>query len=79
MMYDYEKKLWSEGYNLIAGCDEVGRGPMAGPVVVASVILDKDVIIEGLNDKNPIIDGIIKIKVYNVKIFKNFLYKKIFC
>ena len=49
-IYEYEDKLWSEGYEYIAGCDEVGRGPMAGPVVVASVILDKNKKIEGLND-----------------------------
>lgn len=49
-IFEYEDKLWSEGFEFIAGCDEVGRGPMAGPVVVASVILDKNNRIEGLND-----------------------------
>ena len=49
-IFEYEDKLWSEGFEFIAGCDEVGRGPMAGPVVVASVILDKNDRIEGLND-----------------------------
>ena len=49
-IYENEDKLWSEGCEYIAGCDEVGRGPMAGPVVVASVILDKNKKIEGLND-----------------------------
>lgn len=34
----------------IAGCDEVGRGPLAGPVVAAAVVLNPDVVIEGLND-----------------------------
>ena len=34
-----EEKLWSEGYRFIAGIDEVGRGPLAGPVVAAAVIL----------------------------------------
>ena len=47
---DIENYLWDKGYKYIAGCDEVGRGPMAGPLVVASVILDKDNKIEGLND-----------------------------
>ena len=49
-IYDLEDKLWDSGYKYIAGCDEVGRGPMAGPVVVASVVLDKNKKIDGLND-----------------------------
>ena len=39
-----EKKLWSQGFDLIAGVDEVGRGPIAGPVVAAAVILKKNYI-----------------------------------
>lgn len=49
-MYYLEKRLWDKGYKYIAGCDEVGRGPMAGPVVCAAVVLDKNNIIDGLND-----------------------------
>ena len=49
-MYYLEEKLWKKGYKYIAGCDEVGRGPMAGPVVCAAVVLDKNNLIEGLND-----------------------------
>ena len=49
-MYYLEKMLWDKGYQYIAGFDEVGRGPMAGPVVCAAVVLDKNNIIEGLND-----------------------------
>lgn len=37
---DHERTLWADGYSLIAGVDEVGRGPLAGPVVAAAVILD---------------------------------------
>ncbi len=37
-----ESSLWSKGYKLIAGVDEAGRGPLAGPVVAAAVILDFD-------------------------------------
>jgi ribonuclease HII len=37
---EIEQDLWSRGYNLVAGVDEAGRGPLAGPVVVAGVILD---------------------------------------
>lgn len=51
---NYENKLYSEGLNYIAGIDEAGRGPLAGPVVVASVILPKDSMIEGINDSKKI-------------------------
>lgn len=49
---EFEKQKQGEGYKLIAGCDEAGRGPLAGPVMVASVImpLGEDKIIEGVND-----------------------------
>ena len=46
----YEKDLQSKGYNLIAGCDEAGRGPLCGPVVAAAVILPQNYHLEGLND-----------------------------
>ncbi|MGE4378934.1 MAG: ribonuclease HII [Candidatus Izemoplasmatales bacterium] len=49
-MYKYELKLKNEGYRLIAGTDEVGRGPLAGGVLAAAVILDPNNPIEGLND-----------------------------
>lgn len=46
----YERELNFLGYNLICGVDEVGRGPLAGPVVCAAVIMPKDDIIEGVDD-----------------------------
>lgn len=46
----YEKELYSEGIEYIAGTDEAGRGPLAGPVVAAAVILPKNMIITGVND-----------------------------
>lgn len=49
-MYKIEKELFEKGYRLIAGVDEAGRGPLAGDVYAAAVILDPDDIIEGLND-----------------------------
>lgn len=51
-MFDYENECLANGYKLIAGIDEAGRGPLAGPVCVAIVImpLEKDKIIEGVND-----------------------------
>ena len=49
-MLDYEKKYYDNGIVLIAGVDEAGRGPLAGPVCVASVIMPTTPIIEGIND-----------------------------
>ena len=49
-MYEFENELLDKGHNYIAGCDEVGRGPLAGPLVAAAVILDPFNKIEGLND-----------------------------
>lgn len=46
----YERGCWEAGYELVAGIDEVGRGPLAGPVVAAAVILPKECRIEGVND-----------------------------
>lgn len=46
----YERELKEKGYNIIAGVDEVGRGPLAGPVVCASVIMPLTDIIEGVTD-----------------------------
>ncbi len=48
--YKYERDLNNKGINLIAGIDEVGRGPLIGPVVVAAVILPKNYKLEGLTD-----------------------------
>ncbi len=49
-MLNYEKKYYDAGYTLIAGIDEAGRGPLAGPVCVACVIMPQDDIIEEIND-----------------------------
>lgn len=48
--YSIEKEFQSKGYKIIAGVDEAGRGPLAGPVCAAAVILPDDCEIEGLND-----------------------------
>ena len=47
---EYEEKAYSQGYNIVCGIDEAGRGPLAGPVYAAAVILPKGCIIDGLND-----------------------------
>ena len=50
VMKEYENELYSKGINYIAGIDEVGRGPLVGPVVTAAVILPKDFYDERIND-----------------------------
>ena len=49
-MYALERRLFSEGHRSVAGVDEAGRGPLAGPVVAAAVVLDPEDPIEGLAD-----------------------------
>lgn len=49
-LLSYERECYAAGYGLIAGVDEVGRGPLAGPVVAAAVILPKECRIAGVND-----------------------------
>ena len=53
-MWDIENTLFAEDYDIIAGVDEAGRGPLAGDVYAAAVILPKGLIIEGLNDSKKI-------------------------
>lgn len=48
--YEYEKKALEQGFKSICGIDEAGRGPLAGPVFAAAVILPVGLEIEGLND-----------------------------
>ncbi len=52
--YQFEEKYYNEGKNYIAGADEVGRGPLAGPVVATAVIMPKDCYIEGVTDSKKI-------------------------
>ena len=49
-MLEIEDSLYQRGYKLVCGVDEAGRGPLCGPVVAAAVILNKDEMIEGVND-----------------------------
>lgn len=51
---EYENKLYAEGLHYIAGIDEAGRGPLAGPVVVGCVMLPKESFIEGINDSKKV-------------------------
>lgn len=49
-----DNEVYDEGYQYICGIDEAGRGPLAGPVVVASVIMPKNSMIEGVNDSKKV-------------------------
>ena len=57
-LYAYEKKAWIEGCRLVAGVDEAGRGPLAGPVSVAAVILPHELIIPKLNDSKKLSESV---------------------
>ena len=50
MTWEFEEKAWAQGYSAVCGVDEAGRGPVAGPVCAAAVILPGGIVIEGLND-----------------------------
>ena len=52
----YEHAAFAEGYQTVCGVDEAGRGPLAGPVCAAAVILPADLQIEGLNDSKKLTD-----------------------
>lgn len=54
LLYQYERDLYEKGINFIAGIDEAGRGPLAGPVVAGAVILPRECFIFGLNDSKKI-------------------------
>ena len=54
LLKEYENKLHEQGIQFIAGIDEAGRGPLAGPVVVGAVIMKPDSFIEGVNDSKKI-------------------------
>ena len=49
-----DQSVYDEGYEYVCGIDEAGRGPLAGPVVVAAVIMPKDSMIEGVNDSKKV-------------------------
>ena len=49
-IFDYDEAVRNEGYTILCGVDEAGRGPLAGPVFAAAVVFTQGVEIEGLND-----------------------------
>ena len=71
-MKKYEQEAYLQNKNFVAGIDEVGRGPLAGPVVTACVILPKDFNILGINDSKKLSEE--KRKELYIKIQENALY-----
>ena len=55
-LWKYEHAAYQDGIDLVCGVDEAGRGPLAGPVCAAAVILPRDLEIEGLNDSKKLSD-----------------------
>ena len=55
-MLDYEKSIYEQGYSLVVGCDEAGRGPLCGPVVCAACILPPSYQNEMINDSKKLTD-----------------------
>ena len=70
-LYKYEKELWNNNINYVAGVDEVGRGPLIGPVVTACVILPHDFKLEGLTDSKKLTEK--KREIYYDYIMENAL------
>ncbi|HHW69345.1 MAG TPA: ribonuclease HII [Tenericutes bacterium] len=68
-LYVYEKELYDKGIKYIAGVDEVGRGPLVGPVVAACCVLPKDFLLEGLNDSKKLSES--KREIYYNYIINN--------
>lgn len=56
-LWQFESELWSQGLRLVAGVDEAGMAPLAGPVVAAAVILPENYRLRGLNDSKKILDA----------------------
>ncbi|MFL5319901.1 MAG: ribonuclease HII [Myxococcaceae bacterium] len=52
----FEQELWASGHEFVAGCDEAGMAPLAGPVIAAAVILPRNYKLRGLDDSKKIVD-----------------------
>lgn len=55
-LWRYEREALADGFEIVCGVDEAGRGPLAGPVCAAAVILPRETVIEGLNDSKKLTD-----------------------
>jgi ribonuclease HII len=69
-----ENGFREQGYQIIAGCDEAGRGPLAGPVVAAACILPKSYLLTGLNDSKLIPEKVRKDLYYTITQDSNVIY-----
>ncbi|MBF0519942.1 MAG: ribonuclease HII [Nitrospirae bacterium] len=69
-LFNFDREYITKGHTLIGGIDEAGRGPLAGPVVAACVILSEDFYIDGLNDSKKLTEAA------RNRIFKELLYNK---
>ena len=74
---EYEKKLYDKGIKYIAGIDEAGRGPLAGPVVVGCVIMPQDSFIEYVNEETNKIKAKYKVDINLTNYLLLAYYKKI--
>jgi ribonuclease HII len=72
-MKNFDNSFLSKKIKLIAGTDEAGRGPLAGPVVAAAVIFDKNTFIDGVNDSKKLIENK-RIELYPIIIEKCLSY-----
>lgn len=68
-LMQYERQLQEQGYKYICGVDEVGRGPLAGPVTCTAVIMPLDDLIQGVNDSKKVSKGK-RTKLYDVIVEK---------
>lgn len=71
-LYQYENELKSDGIKYIGGVDEVGRGPLIGPVVACCCVLPKDFILDGLNDSKKLTEK--KRELYYSYLIENTVY-----
>lgn len=71
-LWQYEKELFDQGINVIAGTDEAGRGPLYGPVVAGCVCLPKDFKLDGLTDSKKLSEK--KRNIYYDYIINNAIY-----
>lgn len=53
-LHSFEREAWADGARLVCGVDEVGRGPLAGPVVACAVVIEQPLYIEHLNDSKTV-------------------------
>ena len=71
--FEIEKSMIDQGYPIVCGCDEAGRGPLCGPVVAAAVILPDGTVIEGLDDSKKLTEKK-REKLYDIIIEKAIAY-----